>query len=552
MKGMQDLRTYLKKLETNLPNQLVKVKEPVDWQYEVTSRIIKAEKTSNNPALLFENIRGYKQPIITNVFGSIDRIQLGLGESEKLGGGRLAFYEDWNKLFTKDVSPVIVPSGPIKEIVKKGAEVDFLSLPVPKFYEQDGGRYITAGLLTARNPEKPMEVNLSFVRMQVKDRNTLGISLHSRGHMWQYYDRARASGNPLEVAVIIGAHPALYLAAAAKITDEYSKAGALIGEPIELVRCETVDVPVPSHAEIVLEGHITLEEEEEGPFTEYTGYISGRSTRNQLKLSAITMRRDAIFQAVAPSNSSEHLLLSGLPKQARISKALIDYSHASALNDIIWPVWGTHFVCFLSLKRAFYAPGLAKQIALLLLGLDHYVKIVVVLPPEIDVSDVSQVLTTVADRCNFIRGSGVEILGGVYSHMLDPSSPEGGLSSKMILDATEVVLPTQINVNETNNLTVQDMRVATLSDTTSRVCFISDTGDKLEVDDIIASKALDPYRLLVVVDEDIEIKDPRQVLWAIATRFQPDTGTTLSNARMVIDARKGDNWVATMATLPKK
>ena len=122
------------------------------------------------------------------------------------------------------------------------------------------------------------------------------------------------------------------------------------GEPVELVNCETVDIPVPAQAEIVLEGRIELDEEDEGPFTEYTGYISGRSTRNLFKVSAVTMRKDAYFVAVAPSNSAEHLLLSGLPKQARISRAIIDYTHTPALKDIIWPVWATHFVCFISIN----------------------------------------------------------------------------------------------------------------------------------------------------------------------------------------------------------
>ena len=546
---MQDLRTYLKKLETYLPNQLIKVNEPVDWQYEVTSRIIQAERTKSNPALLFKEVKGYLNPILTNVFGSIDRIQLGLGESEKIGGGRLAFYTDWNKLFTNDVSTIDVSAGPVKEIVKKNSEVDLLSLPVPKFYEQDGGRYITAGLLAARNPANPEEVNLSFVRMQVKDRNTLGISLHSRGHMWQYYESARSSGNQLDVAVIIGAHPALYLAAAAKITEEYCKAGALIGEPIALVRCETVDVPVPSHAEIVLEGRITLQEEDEGPFTEYTGYISGRSTRNQLKLSAITMRKDAIFQAIAPSNSAEHLLLSGLPKQARISKALIDYTHTSALKDIIWPVWGTHFACFLSLKPESITPGLAKQIALLLLGLDHYIKIAIVLPSDVEVTDVSQVLTAVAERCDLKIGSGIEILGGVYSHMLDPSSPKGGLSSKIIIDATGKLIHSHKEIDSFKKPCSGNMKISTLPNYTDRVCFICETD--LSADKILGSKPLNQCRLLILVDDDIDIEDPRQVLWAMATRYQPDTGTTLSDARMVIDARKGENWVATIASLPK-
>ena len=434
---MRSLRTYLEKLRQIAPDQLVRVKEPVDWRYEVTSRVAEMERRRDNPALLFESVRGYSTPLLINLFGNVDRISLGLGDGSHIHGSRLDFYDEWNRLFADDVSPVHIGDGPVKETRYKGSDIDLASLPIPRFYEQDGGRYVTAGLLVARNPDDREEVNLSYVRMHLKGRDRFGVSLHSRGHMWQYFERSKAAGSPLDVAVIIGAHPALYLAAAAKITGEYRKAGALLGEPIELVGCETVDLPVPAQAEIVLEGKIMLEEEDEGPFTEYTGYISGRSTRNLLQISAITRREDAIFLAVAPSNSAEHLLLSGLPKQARISRAIVDFTHTPALKDIVWPVSATHFACFVSLKEGIRTtPGLAKQLGLLLLGLDHYVKIVAILPAETDVSDVMSVLGTIATRCDFVEGSGLEVLGGVFSQWLDPSSPTAGLSSKMIVDAT--------------------------------------------------------------------------------------------------------------------
>ena len=546
---MHDLRTYLTKLETALPGQLLHVKESVDWRYGVTARTIQAEKTPGNPALLLENVKGYRIPVLVNLFGTIDRIHLGL-EGAKVGGGRLAFYQDWNRLFNREVEPIQVKTGPVQEVIQKGRDVDLGSLPIPWFYPEDGGRYLTAGLLAARNPDDLEEVNLSFVRMQVQGRDRFGVSLHSRGHMWQYYDRAKASGEPLEVAVVIGAHPAISLAAAAKITGEYGKAGALTGEPVELVNCKTVDVPVPAQAEIVLEGRMPHEEMDEGPFTEYTGYISGRSTRNLLEVTAITRRRDPIFQAVAPNNSAEHLLLSGLPKQARITRALTEYTHMPALRDIIWPVQGTHFLCFLSLSEAASAtPGLAKQVAILLLGLDHYVKVTAVLPAGVDVSDASQVLTAIARRCDFKQGSGVEVLGGVYSHLLDPSSPRGGLSGKMIIDATG---PEAVETGSLDAGAVKVRGVKAVSlpvGGVTQLCAVT-ASDTLKPRSLLQAEALKPCRLMVVVDDDIDTRDPGQVLWAVATRCQPDTDTLAEGGRMILDARKGGDWVARRATLP--
>jgi 2,5-furandicarboxylate decarboxylase 1 len=270
-----------------------------------------------------------------------------------------------------------------------------------------------------------------------------------------------------------------------------------------------------------------MDEEDEGPFTEYTGYISGRSTRNQLRVTAVTRRRDAVFLAVAPSNSAEHLLLSGLPKQARISRAITDYIHTPALKDIIWPVWGTHFACFISLSDAVGGTlGLAKHVALLLMGLDHYVKLVAVLPEAVNISNVTDVLETVARRCDFRMGSDVEVLGEVFSQWLDPSSPQAGVSSKMILDATGPEIGGETSL-----------------------CVVK-PGLDADPGDILCDEAYTMCRLIVYVDDDIDAHDHRQVLWAVATRSQPDRDTVTLEGRMAIDARKGRGWTATRATLP--
>jgi UbiD family decarboxylase len=542
---MHDLRTYLEKLQATLPGQLTRVTEPVDWRYGVTARATQVERTPGNPALLLENIRGHTMPVLINLLGTVDRIHLAL-EGARLGG-RLAFYSDWNRLFDRDTEPVHVDGGPVHDVIQTGASVDLESLPIPWFYPEDSGRYLTAGLLTARNPNQHEEVNLSFVRMQLQGRDRFGVSLHSRGHAWQYYERAKEKGEPLEVAVVLGAHPALLLASAAKITGEYAKVGALIGEPVELVRCYTVDVPVPAHAEIVLEGRMPHGEMEEGPFTEYTGYISGRSTRNLLEVTAITRRHDAIFQAIFPNNSAEHLLLSGLPKQARITRAFTEYTHMQALHDIAWPTQATHFACFLSLTGAASStPGLAKQAALLLLGLDHYVKYAVVLPADVDVSDPAQVLAAVARRCDFRPGSGVEILSGVYSHLLDPSSPRGGLSGKAIIIATgpEATGPGAEAVK------LRGVKVVHPVPGIAQLLAVTATS-ALKPSSLLDADHLKPARLIIIVDPDIDASDPGQLIWALATRSQPDADVTMAGGRMALDARMGPSWTAKRATPPE-
>jgi 2,5-furandicarboxylate decarboxylase 1 len=215
---MHDLRTYLKRVERELPSQLVKVSEPVSHEYDVTRRVEEAAHTPGNPALFFEKVRGFREPVLVNVFGHVDRIKLALEGAPRPVATRPDMYREWGALMSKIVEPMTVPSGPVKELKFTGSEVDLTKLPILRFYEQDAGRYITSGLVVARDPANPEVVNLSYARMQLKGGSRIGTTLHSRGNLWSYFGKAKAKGRSLDVAVIIGAHPALYLAAAAKIT----------------------------------------------------------------------------------------------------------------------------------------------------------------------------------------------------------------------------------------------------------------------------------------------------------------------------------------------
>ena len=175
---MQSLRTYLEKLHDIYPDQLATVKEPVDWRYEVTAYVAEMERRDDNPALLFEGIKDHEMPLLINLFGNEDRILLSLGDTSHIRGSRLDFYNAWNRLINKEVPPTYASKGPVKDIRLRGGDVDLTSLPIPKFYEQDGGRYVTAGLLAARNPENPEEVNLTYARMHLKGKDRFGVSLH--------------------------------------------------------------------------------------------------------------------------------------------------------------------------------------------------------------------------------------------------------------------------------------------------------------------------------------------------------------------------------------
>lgn len=325
-----------------------------------------------------------------------------------------------------------VDSAPVQEIAELGAAVDVLRLPVFRHFEGDAGRYITSGIVLARDPETG-RYNMSFHRMQLRGKNRIGISLHSRGDLYRYFELAGKTGKDLEVAVVIGCHPAYYITGASKIPpaqDDYSWAGAYMEETPQVTKAKTVDLMVPAFAEYVLEGKILLDTfEDEGPFGEYTGYSTSRSTRNVLEVTAVTRRRDAIYQDLVPGYAWEHLLLSQFTKEIiLLDKLKKEIPEITALS---MPKNGCHFHAYVSMKPK--ARGQARQAMMLLFGLDLYLKLIVVVNDDVDVYQEEEVLWAMATHVQADRD--VFIVPDVLCNRLDPSSRDG-VSAKMGIDAT--------------------------------------------------------------------------------------------------------------------
>ncbi|MEM1937682.1 MAG: UbiD family decarboxylase [Candidatus Caldarchaeum sp.] len=425
---MKDLRDFLRDLKEQHPEEFVEIDEPVSTEYEVTA-YWQVYSRLGNPVLFFRKVRGYDMPVVANVFGSRRRVARVIGADEE------GFYDKWCEKLRRVVEPEVVNDGSVKEVRQAGDEVDLTSFPIQKFFKEDAGRYITSGVVVANHPETGV-VNLSFARMQLKGKNKLGVSLHSRGYLWSYFQEAVRRKVPwLEVAVVIGCHPAIYLAAASRRADEYRMAGSLADEPVKLVKCETKEIYVPANAEIVLEGRILTDvNEDEGPFSEYTGYLTGRSTRNILIVDCITHRRDAIFQTIIPSNSSEHLTLGGLPMQANYYARLKE--SIPQVHNVSFPVWGTHFVAIVSVDKA-GKEGLQMRAALSLIGENPYIKYVILVDKDVSVFDEQEVLWALATRSQPHKS--ITILPLSDGSLLDPSQEQPGLTSRAVIDATRPV-----------------------------------------------------------------------------------------------------------------
>jgi UbiD family decarboxylase len=384
------------------------------------------EKRQRAPVIWLEQPKGFDMPVVSNLFADRGRI------ARMAGVAPGHFNAAWLKAEANPIAPRIVSSGPVQEVVLTGPDVDAGRLPISRHFTQDAGRYISSGILVCKDPDTGVR-NLSFQRLQLKAADRFGASLHSRGHIWDHLMRREARGENLEVAVVIGAHPAIYLAAGAKVAmevDEYDLAGALLGQPVDLVRCRTIDVEVPAEAEIVLEGEILANvHEAEGPFGEYTGYSTSRSTQNVFVVKALTRRAKPLYLDLIPGYSTEHLLLARVAKEAHVFERLKEM--VPTLRALNYPKSGTHFHAYLSMKKT--AEGQARHALMLLFGLDPYVKLAVALDEDIDVFNEQEVLWALATR--FQADTDMFVVPKVFCNRLDPSSVDG-MSAKLGLDAT--------------------------------------------------------------------------------------------------------------------
>lgn len=421
---MTSLRAFLDSLPDD---EFLRISEPIDLDHLPTALVLALEKQRAFPVVVIEQPQGFDMPVIVNLFADRDRIA-------RMAGGATAtdFNELWLKAEHNPLPPVIVESGPVQEVVQFGDDINTELLPISRHFEQDAGRYIGSGILVCKDPDTGVR-NLSYQRLQMKGKNRFGASLHSRGHIWEHLQRAEARGQNLEVAVVLGAHPAVHLAAGAKVAmevDEFDIAGALIGRPVELVKCKTIDVEVPANAEIVIEGEILANtHEDEGPYGEYTGYSTFRSTRNLFVVKAITRRTNPIYLDLIPGYSTEHLLLGRVAKEAHVYHRLKEV--VPTLKALNYPKSGTHFHAYMSFTKS--AEGQARHALMLLFGLDSYIKLAVAVDDDVDVYNEEDVLWALATR--FQADTDMFMVPKVFCNRLDPSSVDG-MSAKLGLDAT--------------------------------------------------------------------------------------------------------------------
>lgn len=424
-----DLRDFINEIEKKDPEKILRITTPVKDKYEITSYALELEKKGKTPILIFERVEKFKMPVICNIFASRRRYAIALGVSEKL------IKKEWIKRGEEEIDPIELKDGPVKEIIKTGSEVDLFELPILTHFKEDAGPYITAGIVIAKHPITGIR-NASLHRMQLKGKNKIGISLHSRRHLWEYQRIAEEQEKDLEVAVVIGAHPLFYFGTALWKgpidKDEYKIGGGFYKKGIEVIKCETVDIEVPANAEIVLEGKILNKvREDEGPFSEFTGYLSGNSTRNVLEISAILHRKDAVYQDIIPGMAAEHVLQLAIPHEARMFEAISKI--VPTIKGVSYPLSGVgRFHCYISMHKI--AEGQARNAIFSAFAEDSSLKLVIVVDEDINEHNEKEVLWALATRLQADKG--IFIIPGCMGPLLDPSSDKG-IVAKLGIDATK-------------------------------------------------------------------------------------------------------------------
>ncbi len=420
----QDLTGYLDLVKRTRPDDLLVVSKELDPAYEITALVVKLEREARKrPVVICERVKGTSFPVLTNLHASRSRLALSMGAAPD------EMLTTYLRAMDKPVPPRIVSGGPCKDVVLTGDRIDLYALPQILHHEGDAGAYVTSAISFAKDPTRDIW-NCAYNRLMIQGRDRTSIHLTLGKHLWEFQRIAESMGQPLPVAFAIGVHPAIALGALAIGSideDERGIMGALLREPLELVKCETSDVLAPAHAEMIIEAEILPgARTPEGPFGEFTGYSLGQRDREVVQVRAITHRRGAYFQDITVAHL-DHMLLSTIPMEANLYRAV--RAMVPSVKAVRVPA---PFTCYVSLEQRLI--GQAKNAILAVLGADLYMKRVVVVDHDVNIFDDRQVTWAIATRCQPDRD--ITIVTNARGSDLDPSTKEDGYSAKWGVDAT--------------------------------------------------------------------------------------------------------------------
>ena len=450
--AFKDLREFIEELDNR--GLLKRITTPVDCELEITEitdRVSKMEG-DKNVALLFENVKGYDMPVLMNAFGSMERMAIAFGV-EKVDDVaneireilKLPYISLQNKLDLLSIIPTAkrainfpkyVKNGPCKEVIIKD-QPSLDKFPILKCWPDDGGKFITLPLVFTKNP-KTGKRNVGMYRLQKYDDKTTGMHWHiHKNGAENFRDHKELGKDRIEVAVAIGTDPVLTYAATAPLPrdiDEMVFAGMLRKKSVEMIKCETVDVEVPAHSEIVLEGYVMLDElRREGPFGDHTGYYSLADNYPVFHITCITHRKNPIYLSTIVgkppmedcyiAKATERIFLPFLQMQM------------PEIVDMNLPLEGVFHNCaMISIKKSF--PQHAKKIMHAVWGMGQmmFTKMIIIVDEHVDVQDTKEVWWRVFNNIDARRD--IVMVDGPLD-VLDHSSPMPNWGTKVGIDATK-------------------------------------------------------------------------------------------------------------------
>ena len=414
----QSMRAWLASLEDR--GELRTIAAPVSLDYEIAACLAQSDR---GPALRFERVTGHAMPVVGNLLNGVSWFAEAIGATQATLQSRIIAAID------KPLRPRITEAPPCHQHVVIDPDVA-RELPVPRFFEHETGPYVTAGAIVAKD-SLTGRANLSIARLKPLGGNRAMVGIAPNHHLAVLARSARERGQKLDIAVTVGNHPAVLLAACLYLQlgeDELEVAGGLLGEPIEAARCLTTDLVVPAQCECVLEGTLDLNEEiEEGPVSEFHGLYEDYGNGVVATFSRLTRRTDAIFQVVLPGYHPEHCLMGGVAIAAGLARASV-----ASVAQVAVGFGGAgrlHAVVALRDPR----PGDARKVMFAVWAAVNLIKRVTVVDDDINPWDPEQVEWACATRMRPERD--LIVIPGVRTDRSEPLD-EAGVITKLGIDAT--------------------------------------------------------------------------------------------------------------------
>lgn len=457
----KDLREWLDIVDSL--GELKRV-EGADWNLEIAAVTELARQSSHRPALLFDDIPGYPKGfrVVTGLTNTIRRLSLVTGMP--LQSDTEAFVRKWKDHVKtlKPIPPRYVDSGPILENVKSGDDIDLWQFPTPVWHEEDGGRYLGTGSVTITQDPTDGWVNLGTYRVMIHDRDVLGFyaspGKHGRLHRQEYWRQ----GKPCPVVISFGHDPLLFQSASSFDLvwgeSELELAGAVKGEPIDVIRGEVTGLPIPAYSEIVIEGEAYQGElRPEGPFGEFTGYYASAQREEPIiHVKRLYYRNSPIITGCPPARPPAESTFARSPlKSAGVWNTLERAGLTGIRGVCMHPVGATYYFTAVSIRQAF--AGHAKQAGMLassVHGAAYMSRFVVVVDEDINPFNLDDVLWAMCTRCH--PDKDIQLIDRTWSGPLDPMIPKGApnFGSVAIIDATRPFewkeqFPTAITFDET-------------------------------------------------------------------------------------------------------